>query len=155
MASPFSTIPIRSNGKKIYASWFNDIRAKLITAFGTGSVPETQITILDNQAGWQDVPGMVFDQAVTRAGKMEYTIYRTDGALERREIGVLTAGYKPIAAVWEYARSSATDDDALGATGDMRVEPGTGKVQYKSDSMGGAYLGKMRYKALITFDKET
>lgn len=148
-------LAIRENGKKIYASWFNDIRTKLLQIFGSGAVSETQFTIADNQSTYQNVTGLIFDKDVVQAVKVEYTIYRTNGSsTERREVGTLTCTYKPVAAAWTWARVTDTEDEALGIDDGLKVTT-AGQVQYKSDSVGGTYVGKMRYKVLTSFDKET
>lgn len=154
MASPFSTIPIRANSDDIFASWWNDIRTALINTFGSGGVLETQFTIADNQSAYTNVTGLLLDQAVTRSVDIEYTIYRTDGAVERRERGTIYATYKAVGAVWAYSRKTHHGDDALNVADSLFVTT-AGQVQYKSDSLGGTYSGKMRYKIVMSFDKET
>lgn len=151
----FVNLSVRENGKKIYASWFNDIRTKLIQIFGSGAVFETQFTIADNQAAYQNVTGLLFDSNVVRAVKVEYSCYRTNGtSIERKEVGTLTGTYKPVAGVWTYARVTDTEDDAFSIDDGFRINS-AGQVQYKSDSVGGAYVGKLRYKVILSFDKET
>lgn len=151
----FSDLPVRENGKKIYASWFNDIRTALVAAFGVGGIPEAQFTIADNQSSYQDITGLLLDQNVARVVDVEYTIYRTNGSsTERRERGVLHCTYKAIAAVWDYNRETLSGDDALNVA-DSLICNSSGQIQYKSDSVGGTYVGKIRYKSGITFDKET
>ena len=154
--SIFSSIPVRRNGvEKAYASWWNDIRTALILAFGAGVVPETQFTIADNQSSYADVTGLLFDHNTVRSVKVEYSIYRTNGtSIERREMGTLTCTYKPVAGAWTYARVTDTEDDALNIA-DGLICNAAGQVQYKSDSVGATYVGKMRYKVMTSFDKET
>ena len=156
--SVFSDIPVRLNGNaggKAYASWWNDIRTALINAFGSGIVAETQFTIADNQSSYADVTGLLFSHLVVRSVKIEYCIYRTNGSsIERREVGTLICTYKPVAGAWTYARVTDTEDDALNID-DGLICNSAGQVQYKSDSVGATYVGKMRYKVLISFDKET
>lgn len=155
--SVFSDIPIRLNGNaggKAYASWWNDIRTALMNAFGNGIVEETQFTIADNVAAYADVTGLLFDSDEVRSVKIEYSIYRTNGtSIERREMGTLTLTYKPVAGAWTYARVTDTEDDALNID-DGLICNSAGQVQYKSDSVGATYVGKMKYKVLISFDKE-
>jgi hypothetical protein len=152
----FADLTVRANATKIYASWFNDIRTKLISYFGAGLVAETQFTIADNQAAYANITGLLFDHLVVRSVKVEYSIYRTNGSsTERREMGTVTLTYKPVAGTWAIARVTDTDDDALNVTDSLYVVPATGQMQYKSDSVGGTYVGKMRYKVLTSFDKET
>ncbi len=157
--SIFSDIPIRLNGgaggNKVYASWWNDLRTALINAFGSGLFPETQFTIADNQSGYQDITGLLLDSTLYRSARIEYTIYRTNGSsVERRETGYITAHYKPIAGTWTYSRRTDHGDDALNVANSLFVTT-AGQVQYKSDSIGATYVGTIRYKIVIAFDKET
>lgn len=154
MSSPFSSLPVRLNGPTIFASWWNDIRTVLINFFGPGVVSETQFTIADNQSSYQNVTGLLFAHATTRSSKVEYTIYRTNGSsIERRETGFLTAHYKAVAGTWSYEREGS-GDDALNVADGLIVNS-SGQVQYKSDSIGATYVGKMRYKVLTSFATET
>ena len=151
----FNALTVRANDATIYASWWNDIRTALVNAFGAGGVIETQFTIADNQSSYQDITGLVFDHNVVRSVRIEYTIYRTNGGgVERRESGYLTAHYKAVAGTWTYSRLTTHGDDALNIADSLFVTT-AGQVQYKSDSVGATYVGKMRYKVIMSFDKET
>lgn len=147
-------IPIRENGQgeeaRVTASWWNDIRTALMLLFGSGSVLEDSFTIADNQSAYADITGLLFDSDTVKSAKVEYTIYRTDGAVERRETGYLTLHYKAIGAAWSYSRRSDHGDDALNVADSLFVTT-AGQVQYKSDSMGGTYSGFIRYKSIVSF----
>ncbi len=152
--SLFSDIPTRRNGDTFYASWVNDIKTALVAFFGAGMIGETQFTIADNQVAYADITGLLLDSTITRAVDIEYTIYRTNGgATERRERGTLRCLYKPVALAWSFDRESF-GDDALNIASSLNVTS-AGQVQYKSDSIGATYVGKIRYKVVTAFDKET
>lgn len=158
MSSIAAQTTARSNGdgeeSRVQASWWNDFRTLLINLFGNGTVNETQFTIADNQAAYVDITGLLLDQTVTRAVRIDYTIYRTDGAgTSRREMGSLFCAYKPIAATWALSRSQVLDD-ALNVASSLQIT-NAGQIQYKSDSVGGTYSGKMRYKVTMAFNTET
>lgn len=157
--SLFSAIPVRSNADTgtVDASWWNTIRTALIAFAGGGVVDETQFTIADNQSSYQNITGLLFDASVTRAVTLEYTIYRTNGSsIERRESGFVTAFYKAVAAAWSFERVSY-GDDALGngTIAQSLNVTSAGQVQYKSDSIGATYVGTIRYRAVVSFAKET
>lgn len=154
--SAFSDIAIRANGRTTYASWWNDIRTALINTFGSYTVTETQFTIADNQSSFQNITGLVFDKTLVNSVKVEYTIYRTNGSsIERRESGSFTITYKPVAVAWTITRRAESDDDALNMGASSLGVTAAGQIQYKSDSIGATYVGKMRYKVLTAFNKET
>lgn len=158
MANFFEGIPLRSNADTGYvdASWWNTIRAYLINYFeeyiGEGGVSETQFPIADNQLTYQPITGLIIDKAVTVSFDLEYTMLRTDGTLIRRERGAIYAHVKND--VWSYSREIKHGDDALNVDDSLTVDASTGQVSYKSDSMGGTYLGTIRYKVLTAFLKE-
>ncbi len=158
MSNQFSSIPIRSNANTglVDASWWNTIRTALINFMGAGAIDETQFTIADNQSGYQNITGLLLDASVTRAVAIHYTIYRSTGAVERREMGVIWAFYKALATAWSFEVDSYGDDSLGNGTVSVPLNvTSAGQVQYKSDSMGGSYSGKMRYKAVISFITET
>lgn len=156
MASVFSTIPVRVNGTTFYASWVNDIRTALINAFGVIVTAEAQATLADNQASAANVLGLVFDKTITNSVRVDYTIYRTNGSTtERRETGYLTLTFKPIANAWTLSRRIENDEDALNKTFPSLTVTAAGQVQYISDSVGGTYIGTIRFKSVINFAKET
>ncbi len=155
MANVFSNIPVRSNADTgmVDASWWNTIRTALIAYFGSGGVDETQFTIADNQTAYANITGLFFDHSVTRALDLAYTIYRDDGTVSRREIGVLHAMYKAREGTWYYERESWGDDVlGNGTVANPLILSAAGQVQYKSDTFAA---GTIRYKGVITFVKET
>lgn len=152
--SIFSDIPLRANGDDILAAWFNTLRSALITVFGGGIIGETPFTIADNQSSFQDITDLIIDKSLYRHARIEYTIYRTDAALERKESGILTLTYAVLADAWELNRESVRDDTLNMGARSLEVVAGTGQVQYKSDSMGGTYSATMTWKIISTFNKE-
>lgn len=154
----FNSIPVRSNADTglVTANWWNDIRTALINAFGSGIISETQGTIADGSSAYTDITGLLLDSSVNRCADIEYTIMRTTGAASRRERGILRAMFKTTEGTWTYERQSF-GDDALGngTVADSLKVSSTGQVQYKSDSMGGTYVGRIRYKIVTAFEKET
>lgn len=158
MANVFSNIPVRSNADTgmVDASWWNTIRTALVAFFGAGGVDETQFTIADNQAAYTNITNLSFDHSVTRALELEYTVYRDNGTVSRREIGKLYCLYKAREGTWSYERESKGDDSlGNGTISAPLILTSAGQVQYKSDSMAGTYTGTIRYKAISTFAKET
>lgn len=154
--SVFSSIPVRSNGQTVDVSWWNTIRTALISFAGAGLVDESQATIADAQGTYQSVSGLSFDHSLVRAVDIEYTIYREDGTTSRRERGTLRAMYKAREGTWGYERQSY-GDDALGngTVSSPLIVNSSGQVQYKSDSIGGTYVGSMRFKVVTSFAKES
>lgn len=148
-------IPVRSNSDTglVNASWWNVLRSAILSIAGAGAIEETQFTIADNQSSYQDVTGLLLDKDVTQSVRIDYTFYRTNGStVERRESGYLICLYKPVAAAWTYERYS-WGDDALNMADGLYLTS-AGQVQYKSDSVGATYVGTMRYKIALSFNKE-
>jgi hypothetical protein len=155
MANPFNDLPLRENADDVDSSWWNSIRAALVMVF-PWIFGEEQFTLLDNQSSYVDITGFIFDGTILAAVTVEYTFYRTDGAEERRETGYITAHYFPIGATWSFSRRTDHGTDALdplGAITDAFRVNTAGQLQYKSDSMGGTYLGWARVKVTKTFLK--
>ncbi len=160
MSNPFSDIPIRINSDTglVNAGWWNVFRTALLAVFGTGTFfTDTQFTIADNMTAYTDVTGLVLDASASRAIDIEYTAYRTNGSsIEMRERGVLHCMYKAVAGVWSYERESRGDDAfGNGTISDPLKLTSAGQVQYKSFSVGATYVGTMRYKTVVSFNKET
>lgn len=68
-----SLIPIRSNGDDIEASWFNTIRAALISVFGDESLGQTRFSGLASQTN-TIITDLIFDKTVTRKAEISYVI---------------------------------------------------------------------------------
>lgn len=68
-----TTVPIRSNGETIEASWFNTIRTFLIDGF-TGIVSQTTSTIVNNST--TAVAELIFDATDTIAGQVSVYVMR-------------------------------------------------------------------------------
>lgn len=151
--SIFSSIPVRSNGDTVDASWWNTIRTALINAGGSTIIDESQATIGNGSTSYTSISGLSFDHSTTRTAEIAYSIYRTDGTVSRREFGRLFAMYRAQEGTWFYERDSR-GDDALGngTVTDPLIVNSSGQVQYKSDSFAA---GTIRFKTVVTFAKET
>lgn len=117
----------------------------------TGGAPETQ-TLADNQSSYANITDLIIDHTVNQSVDVEYTIIRTDGSNYRRERGVLNLLYDPQKS-WICVRTSQ-GDDALNAGATSMQIISTGQVQYKSDSMGGTYAGKITWRIVYAFAAE-
>ena len=152
----FSSIPVRAMGDDTDASWWNTIRTKLLEVFGSGVTAEAQFTIADNQSSYADITDFTFDSASFVWVEARYSIYRTDGSTPRRETGILEFEWDNATSAWllSYRRGST---DSLNIASSIAPDTtGTvGKAQYKSDSMGGTYVGKMRWKIINTISVES
>jgi hypothetical protein len=159
VANFFEGIPLRSNADtaQVDASWWNTIRQYLINYFDeyfSGGIVEAQFAIADNQSTYANITDLIIDKDEIVSFDLEYTILRTDGTETRRERGTLYAHV--IEGFWSYSREIKNGTAALGDSieDSLIVSASTGQVQYKSDNMGGTYLGSIRYKVLTAFLKE-
>jgi hypothetical protein len=144
----FDSIPIRSNGAEggeVDASWWNSIRTALINAFGESITSETDFTIADDESSLTDITGLSVDSSEVVYAKVVYTISRTDGSTPRRETGALFLTYDDNGSSWELDRRSNFGDALNMGNNSISVTAG-GQLQYKSDSMGGSYVGSMKYR---------
>lgn len=153
----FDSLPIRENGQTVDASWWNSIRTALIVAF-VDTNPELQVTILDNQAAYVALTGFDIDAVDFIYAEWVYSILRTSsiGPTERRETGRISVQFNPTTSLWELAdRKGSTD--ALNIADSLTITTvGTvGTLKYKSDSMGGTYVGKWRGRLISTILLET
>lgn len=122
-------------------------------AIAAAIATETQQTIVNNQAAYANITGALFNGLAFVYIRIAYTIYRTDGAIERRETGFFDMEYEAIAAAWRIgARVSSTD--ALNIADGLAVTTG-GQLQYKSDNFAGQTIGKMRWKIATSIGVET
>lgn len=157
----FSEVPLRTNdggpANVVLADWWNILRRaglRLENIFGSGLTEETQFTIADNQSSYANITGMLVSSASIIYAEIRYSIYRTDGASEkRRETGKLELEYVTGDSAWRIANRQSSSD-ALNMTDSLSVTSG-GQVQYKSDAVGGTYSGKMRWKICNTIGVET
>lgn len=145
--SLFSSIPVRSNGHRAFASWWNVIRTALINVFGTGALGTTSFTVANNQGAAADVTGLAFTGAVSRSALVHYDIRRkTDtAASEVRERGTLTLLYNAQDSVWDTDANQSYAGAGAGVTFSVTT---AGQVQYTSSSIAGSnYVGQMKFKA--------
>jgi hypothetical protein len=150
MPSIATSIPIRVNGQRVYAGWWNILREWLIYLFGAGAIPETEFTLPNNQVSALDVTGLVFDSASFRGSVIEYDIYRkTDTASsEVRAIGEIRLVWRTETSLWELLGPSESGD----FTGVTFSVTSLGQVQVTTTNISGAnYIGSMRFRAR-TFD---
>jgi hypothetical protein len=142
----FTTLVVRSNGSRVTAAWWNDIRNALIAVFGTNAIPETAFTIANN-SGAADVTGLTVagTGAVTRSAFVEYDIRRkTDTALsEVREMGCFWLYYNYQTGVWAISDVTSVGDDS-----GVVFSISAGQVQYTSTNIAGAnYVGQLHFRA--------
>ena len=150
----FSDIPIRSNGDEIDSGWFNTIRTYLITLLSfIDNNTASPFTIVNNQSSYADLTAISFSKTENTSKTFSYEIYRKTDSSERIETGIFIIHYKPSADTFTYYRQAHNDEDALNS-GDasLYVDPSSGVLQYKSDSMSGTnYVGKFSYNMISSF----
>ena len=146
----FESIPERSNGDRVYHSWWNDIRSALLNAFGMESKHATEFTFANNQTSWADVTGLTFDFPSSRSAIVTVDIMRrTDTASsEVRAIARLVLAWRPQDVAWEILSQSFDGDEDHGVEFQVVTTDTLGQVQYRSTSISGSnYYGLSKYKA--------
>lgn len=112
-------------------------------------VSQTSFTIANNQSSAANITGLVFDPALFRGVKIEYSIYRqTDTASSGvAQMGQLRFVYNTQAASW-----SMSDDYAGQNCGVEFSITSLGQIQYtSSDITGTNYVGTLKYSLIKTF----
>lgn len=163
-ATPFADIPIRGCDD-VFPSWWNVLRAAGAyweSILGTGTIAETQQTITDG-ASATSVTGLLLSSTTHVRAKIVVSTMRTDGTNTRAHMQELTAIYNAKIAAWELFASPGEAGDSATASArsdalsrvNFTITSG-GQVQYAcEDTMGGTYVGKMRWKVLWTISVET
>lgn len=159
----FLDIPVRGCGV-VSPSWWNLLRSaglRLEQMLGSGVQPETQQTIADNQSSAANITGLLFDETSVVKAKVIIGTLRQDGTNERVHISEFWVWYNATKGDWRMGSQNETGEscDASSCTsvasGVTFSITAAGQVQYTSDSMGGSYVGKMRWKVVYTIDLET
>lgn len=145
-----SDIPVRVNGRKVEASWWNDIRTALLTALG-GATAETQQTISNNAAATA-ITGLLLDSTTLVYARVLVSVYRqTDAPTKLRQVFTLDCYFKT-GTGWDFEPQSVGEDSGLTFT----IDATTGQISYASSNVAGAnYVGKARWKIDSTMAVET
>lgn len=123
-------------------AWAVAVTNVLATVSGDGDIGLTSATLANNQAVAANVSGLLFDVAVVRGAKIEYSIYRTSSTITtpKAEKGTMEVSYD--GSTWSILRS-ATED-----TGITFTISSTGQIQYTSTDVGStSYTGTMKFYA--------
>lgn len=144
----FVDVPIRLNGQKFFADWFNSLRAAgvaLESFFGVGFIAQTLDTIANNQGSPTSITGFLFDSSDYRSAHVFVEVRRKTDTNEKKSIGFIRALYRENSSTWELIDELGGDDDGV----IFSITAG-GQVQYTSDSLAGSnYVGEIRFKALV------
>lgn len=109
----FSDIPIRANGQKIDASWFNSIRLLLIQIFG--DIAGEKQTIIGNTDTNQDILGLenISSNEFSRVD-VDYMVRRKDDGNDLFQTGTFYLHYKTSSNTWALlgADENLVGDDA-------------------------------------------
>lgn len=150
------------------ADWFNDVQenlaqfieaqgivlakgnwAQLTLAINAASSTFSEVTpkktILNSQAAFVNLIGVIYDKTLIKAASHEYVIERNTDGIQLLERGEFTVAVKN--GVWTMILGIPRNDDS-GVEFD--VDPITGQVKYKSTAVAGAdYVGNIYLKPLI------
>lgn len=144
----FLDIPLRLNGQKFFADWFNSLRAAgiaLESFFGVGSIPQTLDTIANNQASPLSVVEFLLDSSSYRSAHVFVEVRRKTDTNEKKSVGFLKFLYRENSSLWEIIDELGGDDDGV-----VFTVTAVGQVKYVSDNLTGAnYVGEIRFKAIV------
>lgn len=129
----FDSIPVRSNGDTILASWFNTIRTYLVDYFGGETIQQTSFAGASGQSG-ANVTGLIFDNSSTESATVEYTV-KTATYFEKGSFNLIWNG-----SAWSIHQGAISGDNS-GITFDVNTS--TGQVTYSS----GGETSTIKFKA--------
>jgi hypothetical protein len=134
-------IPVRSNGERILASWFNLLRTAIIGLAGAGSLTESDFTFANNQAAAADVTGLLFDSSDSISAEVDIQVIRSGASGSARSLIKLYLMYYN--STWNLLDQTEIGEES-GLTFSVTA---AGQVQYTSDDLGGSYSGAGRFRA--------
>jgi len=137
----FSTIPVRTNGPKVEAGWFNALRTAGILV--DSLVAQTTFTVANNQSSPANVTGAAFAQASYRGVILLVEGRRKTDSSERVAMGFIFMFYRQASSTWDVMRVMNGDELGIEFT-----VTGAGQLQYISDNQSGSnYSGSLRFRA--------
>ena len=117
-------------------------------------VSQTSFSIANNQSALANITGLVFNPALFRGVKIEYSIYRQTDTLgsARAQIGQLRFVYNTQEAKWLLSDDFAGQDSGV----TFEVDDTSGQVKYTSSDLDPAnsnpnYVGTLKYSLIKTF----
>lgn len=118
------------------------------------TIAETQMTLANNQAA-TNITSMVTDHNTYRSVTYEYTVERRSAAAGYRQRGEIIAEYEAFAGTW-----SLVDNVKKGSSGPttgvtFTIDTATGQVKYATDDLSSQTVGKLRWRCIGAFLKET
>ena len=117
-------------------------------------VSQTSFSIANNQSSAADITGLIFNPALFRGVKIEYSIYRQTDTLgsARAQIGQLRFVYNTQEAKWLLSDDFAGQDSGV----TFEVDDTSGQVKYTSSDLDPVnsnpnYVGTLKYSLIKTF----
>lgn len=140
----------KPNSSPPWGEELNDYLKALGTSYstlvGVGDIPETSVTIANNQAVSTAVSGLSFDSAQVRAANISYAVFRSTDSnvvLEQGNMSLLYNAAASIGSKWVLQRDSMGGDAGI----DFTVSD-AGIVSYTSTNLAGInYVGTMKFEA--------
>ena len=117
-------------------------------------VSQTSSSIANNQSALANITGLIFNPALFRGVKIEYSIYRQTDTLgsARAQIGQLRFVYNTQEAKWLLSDDFAGQDSGV----TFEVDDTSGQVKYTSSDLDPVnsnpnYVGTLKYSLIKTF----
>ena len=117
-------------------------------------VSQTSVSIANNQSAPVNITGLIFNPALFRGVKIDYSIYRQTDTLgsARAQMGQLRFVYNTQEAKWLLSDDFAGQDAAV----TFEVDDVSGQVKYTSSDLDLAnsnpnYVGTLKYSLIKTF----
>jgi hypothetical protein len=125
-------------------AWAEEVSSVLTSLLGSGDIIQTDATITNNTTSAADVTGLLFNNAVTRAANISYTILRatTSPVASLIETGTIYLTLNTVTLTWYISQTKSED---AGVNFSITA---LGQVQYTSTNMTGTgYTGTITFQA--------
>jgi len=144
MAFDLTTLPIRYNGQRIDASWFNTIRSFILASF-SGIFPQASYTLDNNST--VAISDYTFDKDDIMSATIEYHAERSD---DSNPLGVRTGKLRVQwdGTTWTIAEAEIDGPD-MGIEFTISENVSVAQLGYVTSNYAGTnYVGRLDLKAL-------
>lgn len=119
--------------------WAEAVTDNLATISGPNDIPTTTVAIADNQSTAQNIIGLLFSSSAVKSFEVTFVVNRTDGSTAVSQTGKMFGVYN--GSSWDMEVEGLND-----AGMDYEISA-TGQVKYYSSSIGGTYVGSIKFSA--------
>lgn len=117
---------------------------------------QTQFTVANNQSSAASITSLIFSETSYRSAMVLYTVERRTNTQSYRQTGMLVCHYNHATSLWSVENIVWSGSSGLDTGITFSIDTSTGQLKYATDNMSGTgYVGKLSWKTLNAFPKET